>query len=114
MSKTTTSYDENLKSTLEGIITNEIYVMQSSLVDMLIEENIIDPDEVINIYDDNDEPIEIMEWYAVSDWLVEKLEEKKETIIKSPYGCWWGRASCGYPLEDEAELKKIAQELNQK
>jgi hypothetical protein len=57
-----------------------------------------------------DEPQEIYEWWVVSNWLAEKLEEKGEPILKNEYGIWWGRTCTGQAIYIDDVILEIAKE----
>ena len=69
-------------------------------------------DEIcINCFDP--EPKEIFQWFIVSEWLFNKLNEQGEPVIEIKGLYFWGRCGCGYSLEDETSLKNIVKQLEQ-
>ena len=65
---------KTLSATVDHI--SEKMICQSSLVDKLLEKEIIYYDDILNLYTDNeDEPQEIFEWWIVDSWLADKLIE---------------------------------------
>ena len=41
---------------------------------------------------------EIYEWWIVNEWLLDKLEEKGEPVLRTDYGNWWGRTTTGQAI----------------
>ena len=73
-------------------------------------------EQVLNQYDqevqemiDKQEPQEIFEWWLVSDWLLERLEEQGEPILKTDFGNWWGRTCTGQAIALDHNIQEIAQ-----
>lgn len=54
---------------------------------------------------------EINQWWTVSDWMADKLEEKGEVILRSDYGTWWGRLEGGQGLVLDSPIKEIMIDL---
>jgi hypothetical protein len=52
---------------------------------------------------------EIMQWWIVTEWLQQKLEAQGEPVGEYLGLPLWGRTGCGYSLEDESAIKKIAE-----
>lgn len=66
--------------------------------------------EVSEIEDLDGEYIEVYEWWMVSSWLAEKLEEKGEIIIDSE--CIWGRRTTGQAIFLDYVISEICEDLN--
>ena len=62
--------------------------------------------------DDNGEYPEIYEYWAVSEWLADKLEERGEVIFEMLDFIVWGRQSSGQAILLDSVIQKIAQEYN--
>ena len=60
------------------------------------------------LVEDHAEPAEIYEWWAVNDWLAEKLEEIGEPVLSNSYGHWWGRTCTGQALIMDGTLQRVA------
>jgi hypothetical protein len=41
---------------------------------------------------------ESYEWWAISDWLADKLIGINEPVLRNNYGVWWGRTTTGVQL----------------
>jgi hypothetical protein len=54
---------------------------------------------------------EVYEWWRVSPWLVEKLQEVGEVVIDSDYGGWWGRTTTGQGTIMDGVLQRVAARL---
>jgi len=59
----------------------------------------------------NGEMQEIFEWWLVSDWLAEKLEEKGKPVLKNEYGTYWGRTATGQALFLDGVISQICHDL---
>jgi hypothetical protein len=57
---------------------------------------------------DNAEPAEVYEWWAVTKWLAEKLEEIGEPVLSNSYGHWWGRTCTGQAMIMDGTLQRVA------
>jgi len=57
------------------------------------------------------EPQEIYEWWLVNNWLLEKLEAKGETILRSNYENWWGRGCTGQAIALDGVIEEIYDDL---
>lgn len=55
------------------------------------------------------EPIEVFEWWAVSNWLKYKLEERGEIIFDAGDFYVWGRATTGQAILMDSVIQDIAQ-----
>ena len=100
----------NDKEFLKNVINKEIYTLGNELMDDAIQSDYIL--EMNNLYDEKeDEYKEIFQYFIISDWLYEKLNQEKEpTIIYKGLNIW-GRCGCGYSLEDESCLINIVNKI---
>jgi len=57
---------------------------------------------------DNAEPAEVYEWWAVTEYLAEKLEEIGEPVLSNSYGHWWGRTCTGQAMIMDGTLQRVA------
>ena len=55
------------------------------------------------------EPREIYEWWAVTDWLGDKLIQFDEPVLRNDYGTWWGRTCTGQAIILDGIMQKIAE-----
>ena len=68
----------------------------------------LDADELRDLVNDHAEPVEILEWWAVTDWLAAKLNAINEPVLSNAYGHWWGRTCSGQDLIMDGTLQQIA------
>lgn len=54
---------------------------------------------------------EIIEWWLVSDWLAEKLDEHKESIVSDGNNHYWGRKTSGQALKMDEVIHNICDDL---
>jgi len=54
------------------------------------------------------DPQEIFEWWAVTEWLGNKLMESGEPVLSNDYGYWWGRTCTGQAIILDGTIQKIA------
>ena len=57
---------------------------------------------------DNAESAEIYEWYRVTKYLANRLEEIGECTLSNSYGEWWGRCATGQNLIMDGVLQRVA------
>ncbi len=53
-------------------------------------------------------PKEIYEWYLVSHWFLDRLEEINEPIINNDYGEYWGRCCTGQAIYLDYNIQELA------
>jgi len=68
----------------------------------------LDADELRELVNDNADPAEIYEWWAVTEYLAEKLEEIGEPVLSNSYGHWWGRTCTGQAMIMDGTLQRVA------
>ena len=73
-----------------------------------LEDQKLDEDEVCT---DCQVPQEIFEWWLVTDWLAEKLQEHGEPILTNDYGTWWGRTCTGQAIYLDGVIESIYNSL---
>jgi hypothetical protein len=56
-------------------------------------------------------PKEIYEWWFVTPYLYEKLQQKGEPVINSNYGCLWGRCATGQAILLDGVIGEIAEDM---
>ncbi|MHA1275340.1 MAG: hypothetical protein ACTSQS_18205 [Promethearchaeota archaeon] len=103
----------NNQEELTQFVFHEIGDNQTMLIDKLLKECIFSWDEIINYEADEDYPIEIMEWWLATDWMIDKLEAKGEIILKTDFGNWWGRTSSGQAIMLDEVIEKIYNEMKE-
>ena len=53
------------------------------------------------------EPQEIFEWWVVTDWLLDRLEEQGEPVLRTDFGNWWGRTCTGQAILLDSVIETI-------
>jgi len=66
----------------------------------------------VDLINENAEAAEIYEWWAVTEWLAQKLVGIGEPVLDNAYGNWWGRTCCGQGLLMDGTLQQIAREVD--
>ncbi len=87
----------------QKLVEREVYCCMTSEVEYMLRtqynnnDPIITDDDIRNQYNpETDECAEVFEWWAVSDWLGEKLADYSEVVIDSVCGkTYWGRCTTG-------------------
>jgi hypothetical protein len=96
----------------ERIVSNEIYLCQSSLIEKCFEESLFSIEDIENLNDEEtDEYHEIFEWWAISEWLANKFREYKEPVLDNDYGTWWGRTTTGQAIKMDSVIEDIAESI---
>jgi hypothetical protein len=132
---------------IEQLVSREIYLNQSHLVeDLILKPNPDWIEYIENYYDESSEavdeyltcetdieeatwqeldvherldlarevgfepsPQDIFEWWLVSDWLAEKLQEFEQPVLTTDYGAWWGRTCTGQAIKMDYVIRKIVE-----
>jgi hypothetical protein len=89
------------------MINQEILVNQTELIEELLRVGILDYEDITNGYDGDDEPVEIFEWWVITDWLNRRLEAFGEPILATDFGRWWGRTATGQSITVDTVIKEI-------
>ena len=58
------------------------------------------------------EPQEIMEWWLCSDWLLNRLQERGEPVLRSDLGDWYGRTCSGQSMILDTVIQDIYKSLH--
>ncbi len=67
--------------------------------------------ELVPHSDAEGEPVEIMQYYSVSEWLAHQLKEREEAVTMNFYGMpVWGRTTCGQSIRMDSVIRDIYQE----
>ncbi len=91
------------------IIKTHIAINQTYLIDTLLKlEQAISWADIINLFDQDHQPQEIFEWWAISPWLAERLEIEHEPVLKTDFGYWWGRTTTGQAIKLDSVIQAIA------
>lgn len=64
--------------------------------------------------DEQSKPQEVMEWWVVSSWLANHLEEMGEVLLKSDYETWWGRTCSGQSISLDHTMEELYNKVNNK
>ena len=118
---------------LKDFINNNIIACQSYLVDEMLKKEIFSYDDIVNLcltdeqlkkyygYEGKGEieearyrgedMQEIFEWWLCDDWMLEKLEERGEPILKTDFGSWWGRTCTGQAILLDSVIENIYNSL---
>lgn len=91
-------------------LDNEIKCCQSFTVSELFKNDILSIEDITNPpnWEDGDE---IYEWWIVSPWLADKLEEHKYTVLQGLDCVYWGRQCTGQSIILDRVLQNIAIEF---
>lgn len=110
-------------------IEREVYQNESMLVGTLLSEGRFQYDDIENLQktdeelkeegyentqearDNGEDTKEIYEWWSASDFLLQKLEEKGEPILKTDLGSYWGRTCTGQAISLDGVIEEIWNEL---
>ena len=94
-----------------NIIRTDVFVNQSSLIEqaLILDEPIceITIDNIQNLYDEEDQLKEVLEWWLVSDWLGRHLINEGEVVIQSDVGHYWGRTCSGQSIILDGTIQDI-------
>ncbi len=77
-------------------------------VEGAIEDN--DADNLRDLVTEHTEAAEIMEWWAVTEWLADQLKGIGEPVLDNAYGYWWGRTCTGQAMKMDGTLQQIARQ----
>lgn len=101
---------------LKTFVSNNVIINQSMLVDELLKKEIFSYEDIANLYsNDNDNDTEdyqeILEWWLCDNWLLEKLEEQGEPILKTDYHNYWGRTCSGQAIYLDSVIETIYSDI---
>lgn len=111
-----------LEQTIERIVNREVHTSASQLVQEL-SSNEKYQDEILEFstkWEEGEEgtnqdewyPVEALEFWIISDWLADKLQNHGELITKDFYGlCIWGRTTSGQAISSDCVIQQIAEEI---
>lgn len=88
----------------QKIVQNCVLKNQSTLVEEMMQANLISFEYLDSFVDD------VLEWWLVDSWLAERLKQQGEVIIEE-YGCyWWGRSTSGQAIYLDSVIQSICEE----
>lgn len=64
------------------------------------------------IRDSGEDIKEIFEWWRISDWLAEELDEINEPLLRNDYGNWWGRTGTGQHISLDGTIQQIVKNID--
>jgi hypothetical protein len=97
------SIERQIHYLVSGQIEREIDA-QSDLADQILS-------TVAEAIDKYGDPIEIFEWWTVSDDFAFRAEKVGEIIVETPFGIIWGRQTTGMALVYDPIVKGILQRM---
>ena len=108
----------------DELTKREVHYCQSILVSELLAKGFLELEDIKNLRrtpeelnedypegygtDEEEAEKEIFEWWIVSDWLLNRLEERGEPILRTDYGDWWGRTCSGQAISLDCVIQEIA------
>lgn len=98
----------NIQEKAHNISHSEVLANIDSLTRACLQKGLLQFDDIENYNFDD----EVMEWHLVTNWLYEKLKKVRATVLKSEYGCFWGRTETGQMLQYDYHLKQVAELLS--
>lgn len=88
----------------QQIVQNCVLKNQSTLVEEMMQDNLISLEYLDSFVDD------VLEWWLVDSWLAERLQQQGEVVIEE-YGCyWWGRSTSGQAIYLDSVIQSICEE----
>ena len=124
-------YNSNINQRIKGkFIAREVLTCFSYEMDELIKKQIINWEDVENMYLDSEENYkdagyesaqeyedsgenyqEIFEWWIITDWLCKKLRDKGEPVLEWGNNCYWGRCCTGQAILLDSVISEICSEM---
>lgn len=108
---------EELEEALEGVSLGFFAVdgvdepFRARLLKAMNEEEVDGVEEWRDAVRDNSEAAEVYEWWLVTDWLADKLEDAGEPILRAANCAWWGRCTTGQSIILDGTLQNIAKQF---
>ena len=88
----------------QQIVQNCVLKSQSTLVEEMMQANLISFEYLDSFVDD------VLEWWLVDSWLAERLRQQGEVVIEE-YRCyWWGRSTSGQAIYLDSVIQSICEE----
>lgn len=94
--------------TPETIVKDEIYANQTLLVEELLNTEVFSFEDIVNLFDEDDNPQEVFSWYSCSDWLCDKMRDMGYPVIDNDYGKWYGRTTFGQMIAMDYNIRHLA------
>jgi Protein of unknown function (DUF3768). len=108
-------YTKEVHELAEHYLKSYIIINQNHLVDSVLKQegsNLgIEIDNIVNLYDEDEEIQEVLEWWLVDRWLADQLEQIGEPVLHADCGDYWGRTCSGQSIILDGTLQKIAQQF---
>lgn len=101
----------------ERLLRDEIYYNQTSLLinPAFFNLNSWDVYECANnLFDEDDEPKEPLEWWLVSEYLYKELTSINEVTLETDFGHYWGRTTSGQHIYLDGVLQQIARIIDKR
>ena len=94
------------------LVDREIYLEQTYLINELIATNMDDfsTTDIKNYTTHNGDPKEVLEWHAITSWLLDRLSHLDEVVIDNVYGDWWGRCKRGKSIHQDEIIVKLIED----
>ena len=111
--------ERDLQEKCAEFVEREVLVCLSALVNEFMRKDscefIDNYPELVGGYIENEDGeedyIEIYEYWSVSDWLAEKLQDKGERVECDFHGlCVWGRTTTGQAISMDCVIRELVQE----
>lgn len=114
-------YNKEIHEKAEYIITHDVLANQTNLVECLINLVTIGTLEETRAYKEHGlsafsidnihcQEEDIYEWWLVSRWLADKLEDNKEPILRTCFGTFWGRTCTGQSIIADGIIQEIVKD----
>lgn len=66
-------------------------------------------DCIVNLYDEEDEPKDVLQWYLLGDgWVSMPLMNMGEVVADLGEAVYWGRTETGQPLTQDSTIQQLA------
>ena len=89
----------------------ELEEEKSELIEEIEEQITALEDDIRELESCDWQPQEIYEWWLVSDWLANRLEEMGHPILREMGCTWWGRCCTGQAIRLDYSISKIAEDM---
>ena len=102
--------EQEINETCENIVKNDIFCSINLTIGKELENNpeLITESKNYDKYIGKEEELEIFEYWAVENWLAERLEEQGEIIFDCLDFIVWGRQCTGQAIKMDGVIKDIA------
>ena len=102
-----------IKENCDNIVNNHIMcsINLTMKKELLENPDLITESKNYDLYIDKEEELEIYEYWAVSEWLAEQLEEQGEIIFEYLDFNVWGRQYTGQAIKMDEVIENIAKKL---